>query len=153
MSSTHPDARNARLALLARLGLVVLAIGLGLVLQQLLRAYLADIQDEARTDLLGARAELARVFQALGIVIFGTTGFAGVSIVLACRRAARELVFPPPGLTAWGGARQVTGPRALLLARVGMGLGGTIVAASAAGAGLAWHIAAVLRACRAGVPH
>jgi hypothetical protein len=153
VSSTHPDARSPRRALLSRLALIVVAVGIGLVLQQLLRTYLADIQDEARTDLVGARAELAHVFQAIGIVIFGTTGFVGVSIVLACRRAARDLVFPPPGLMAWGGARQVTGPRARLLAQIGTGLGATLVAASAAGAGVAWYIAAALLACRAGVPH
>ena len=153
VSSTHPELPNARRALLARIGFVLLAIAIGLVLQQVLRSYLAQIQDDARTDLLGARAELARVFQAIGIVVFGTTGFVGGSILLACRRAARDEVFPPPGLSSWGGATRVTGARARLLARIGMGLGATVVVASAAGAGLAWYIAAVLRACRAGVPH
>jgi len=153
VSSTHPEFPDPKRALLARAGLVVVAIGVGLVLQHLLRAYLADIEDESRTDLLAARAELAHVFQALGIVIFGTTGALGASIALACRRAARDQVFPPTGLAAWRRARPVTGLRARLLAQVGMGLGATIVAASAAGAGLAWYIAAVLRACRAGVPH
>src|SRR5262249_21979377 len=132
----------------------VVAIGIGLVLQQVLRHYLAQIQDDARTDVLGARAELAHVFQAIGIGVFGMTGFVGVAIVRACRRAAREEVFPPQGFTSWGGgARTLTGPRALWLARVGIGLGATVVVASAAGAGLSWYIAAVLRACRAGVAH
>jgi hypothetical protein len=153
VSSTHPEFPNARRALRARIGLVVLAICIGLVLQQVLGAYLAHIQDEARTDLLAARAELARVFQVIGIAIFGTTGFVGGSILFACRRAARDEAFPPPGLSTWGGTTRVTGPRARLLARIGMGLGATVVVASAAGAGLAWYIAAVLRACRAGVPH
>jgi hypothetical protein len=153
VSSPDSGFANARRGLLARIGLIVVAIGIGLLLQQWLRAYLAALDDRSRTDLLGARAELARVFQALAVVVFGTTGLVGVSVVQACRRAARELVFPPSGLRAWRAARTVTGPRALQMARIGMGLGVVLIAASAAGAGLSWYMAAVLRACRAGLAH
>ena len=150
MSSTHPPAAVWR-ALLPRLGFLLLAIAVGLALHQVLSVYLAQIGEDSKTDLLGARRELARVFELLGLGVFGLTGATGVAMVLACRRAAERAEFPPPGMWSVGGARRVTGPRAQLLARVGMGLGAAVVAASAAGGGLAFYAASVLRACRAGV--
>jgi hypothetical protein len=74
-------------------------------------------------------------------------------MILACRRSLQTLEFPPSGLWSWGGPRRVTGERARIFARVGIGLAAVLIAASAAGGGLAWYAAAVLRACRSGVPH
>jgi hypothetical protein len=94
---------------------------------------------------------LARVFQVASVVVFGLTGALGVTVTLSCRRSLAREEFPPPGLWSWGARRVVTGAAARRLARIGMGLGITLALASAAGGGLLWYMAAVLRACRAGV--
>lgn len=143
---------SPRRALLARLGLVAVAVVAGLALQSLLSAQLAGIDARAKTDLLGARAELARIFEIASVAVFGLTGALGVVIVLACRRSLALLEFPPPGAFSWGSGRAVlTGPRARNAAWVGIALGVALALASAAGGGLLWYMAQVLRACRAGV--
>jgi hypothetical protein len=128
MSSVQPVVPNLRRALASRLAALALAIALGLWGQSWLRDYLAQIQEYAKTDLLGARAWLARVFEIGGLLVFGSTAAVGVGVMLSSRRR--------PGMR-----------------RIGLALGVVLVAASAAGAGLSWYAAAVLRACRAGVPH
>ena len=145
------DPGYTRRSLVARLVVLAGAIAIGLVLQHLLTAYLERIQTLSRTNLLEARAALARVFEVAGVAVFGLTGGLGVGILLSCRRSLALEQFPPPGVWSWGSRRVVTGPPARDLARIGMGLGITLVLASAAAGGLMWYIAAVLRACRAGV--
>jgi hypothetical protein len=152
MEAAPIPAGLALRALLVRLAIVAAAIAAGLALQHVLSARLARIDALARTDLLAARAELARIFEIASVAVFGLTGTIGVMIVLSCRRSLALQQFPPPGRWSWGSARAVvTGPRARSLARVGIVLGVTLVLASAAGGGLMWYMAAVLRACRAGV--
>jgi hypothetical protein len=116
-----------------RLAVLVAAIAVGLLLQHLLALRLAALDDLARTDLLRARAELASLMQGIAVLVFGLTGGLGVGIVLSSRR------------------RVVTAPAARRLAQIGIALGVLLVAASAAGGGLLWYMAAVVRACRAGV--
>ena len=152
MEAAPTPAGSALRALLVRLAIVASAIAAGLALQHVLSARLASIDALAKTDLLAARAELARIFEIASVAVFGLTGAVGVMIVLSCRRSLALQQFPPPGRWSWGSARAVvTGPRARSLARVGMALGVTLVLASAAGGGLMWYMAQVLRACRAGV--
>jgi hypothetical protein len=152
MEATPNPTGLAGRALLARLTAVVVAVALGLVLQQVLMAWLASIDALAKTDLLGARAQLASIFEIASVSVFGLTGAVGVTIVLSCRRSLALEQFPPPGRWSWGNRRAVvTGPRARSLAQVGIVLGVTLVLASAAGGGLMWYMAVVLRACRAGV--
>jgi hypothetical protein len=153
MSSVEPTLNVSRRALAPRLALLALAIVLGLAGQHWLESYLAQIQEYAKTDLLGARAWLARVFEIGGLLLFGCTGVVGVGVLQSCRRSLVLGVFPAPGLWSWGSAVRFTGARARTMARIGLVLGAMLVAASAAGAGLCWYAAAVLRACRAGVPH
>jgi hypothetical protein len=152
MDASPISPRDARRALLVRLAGVAAAIALGLVLQRWLTERLADIDALAKTDLLAARAELASICELGSVSVFGLTGAVGVMIVLSCRRSLALQQFPPPGRWSWGSARAVvTGPRARNLAHVGIALGVTLVLASAAGGGLLWYMARVLRACRAGV--
>jgi len=87
----------------------------------------------------------------MAVAVFGLTAAVGVGVVAACRRAAALEIFPPPGIWSWGTRRVVTGPAARRFARVGIGLGAVLVAASLAGGGLLWYAGAVVRACRAGV--
>jgi hypothetical protein len=152
MEAAPISTRPARRALLARLAALVVAVGLGLVLQNVLTARLASIDALAKTDLLAARAQLARVFEIAGVCVFGLTGAIGVMVISSSRRSLALEQFPPPGRWSWGSRRAVlTGKRARTFAQVGIGLGVTLVLASAAGGGLLWYMAAVLRACRAGV--
>lgn len=116
---------SKRAALARRLLLLSGAIVLGLVLQNALRARLDEIADLSNRDVLAARAELALVFRVVGTLVFGVTGALGFSLALSGRRASE--------------------PRA----RLGLGLGVALVAASLAGLGLIWYMAAVLDACRA----
>jgi hypothetical protein len=134
-----------------RLGVLALVIALGLVLQGWLVGFLEQIQLRSKTDMLGARAELAGVFQWGGLLLFGLTAATGVGVVATCRRGLALGVFPPPGLWSLGGVRQLTGPRARNALWVGIALGVLLVVTSAAAGGLAWYMGMVLRACRAGV--
>jgi hypothetical protein len=127
------------------------AIGVGLALQHLLARRLGELDALARTDVLRARAELATLLQVIAVAVFGLTGAVGVSVIVSCRRAAALQSFPPPGVWSWGTRRVVSGPAARRLARLGVALGALLFAASAAGGGLLWYMAAVVRACRAGV--
>jgi hypothetical protein len=126
------------------------AVGAGLVLQQLLATRLEAIEALARDDVVAARAELAGLLRVVGALVFGATAAAGVSILLACRRALEAEQFPPPGPWSFGSVRIATGPRARRLARVGMALAVALVGLSAAGGGLMWMLGARLLACRAG---
>ncbi|HTO52878.1 MAG TPA: hypothetical protein VMR50_05775 [Myxococcota bacterium] len=128
MSSVQPRLNVSGRALAARLALLALALVLGLGGALWMRHYLAQIQEYAKTDLLGARAWLARSIQMGSLFVFGSSAAVGVGVILSARRR--------PNLR-W----------------VGFVLGGVLVAASAAGAGLSWYMAAVLKACRAGLPH
>lgn len=136
----------------AALRLLVLAgaIGAGLGLQQLLATRLEAIEALARDDVVAARAELAALLRVVGALVFGATAAAGVSMLLACRRALDAERFPPPGPWSFGAVRIATGPRARRLARVGMALAVALVGLSAAGGGLMWMLGARLLACRAG---
>jgi hypothetical protein len=125
------------------------ALGLGLVLQQLLSDRLAAIQALSRHDVVQARRELAFVLRAAAIGVFGWTGLVGVMMIACCRRAVAAGRFPPPGPWSWGAMRVVTGARALTLARLGRALGYALVLCSLAGGSLTWYMAAQLLACRA----
>jgi hypothetical protein len=152
MQVEQSPGRPMRRALAGRLVVLAAAVAAGLALQHVLAERLASIDALSKRDMLAARAELAQLFQIASVSVFGLTGALGVTIVLASRKAVALQQFPPPGRLSWGGARAiVSGPRAVTLARVGMGLGATLVVASAAGGGLMWYMALVLRACRAGV--
>ncbi|MFI5316474.1 MAG: hypothetical protein ACHQ6T_12295 [Myxococcota bacterium] len=152
MTDPPTSAAPARRGLLTRLGVLAGAVAVGVALQRLLAAHLQSIQDLSRTDMLAARAELARLFELASVCVFGLTGALGVGIVLSSRRSLALLQFPPPGAWSWGSRRVVTGLPARKMALAGVGLGVTLVLASAAGGGLLWYMATVLRACRAGVP-
>jgi hypothetical protein len=151
MNTTGAAPRVDRRALVLRLVVLAAAIGAGLVLQHLLSRRLEELDTLARTDVLRARAELATLLQVIAVLVFGLTGALGVSLVVSCRRAVAAERFPPPGLWSWGARRVVSGPAARRLAQLGLALGVLLFAASAAGGGLLWYMAAVVRACRAGV--
>jgi hypothetical protein len=152
MAAPSPPLARSWRPLATRLLVVAGAVALGLALQQVLAARLAALQELAETDVLAARRELAFVFRAVAIGLFGLTGGLGIAIVLSCRRALAEGRFPPSGALAWGRARAVvTGPRAQRLAQTGLVLGALLVLCSAAGGGLLWWMARTLLLCRAGV--
>jgi len=146
-----PQGIASRRTLALRLGVLCGAVALGLVGQQMLGAHLVQIETLSRTDLLGARAELARVLEVSSVVVFGLTGGVGVALLASLRRGLALGQFPPPGLLSWGARQRLTGSHAALFTRVGMALALTLVLASCAGGALVWHMAAVLRACRSGV--
>jgi hypothetical protein len=151
MADTQIDLGSLRRSLAVRLAVLALAVAVGLALQHVLSEYLERIQTLSQTNMLEARAALARVFELAAVAVFGLTGMIGVLVTLSSRRSLALERFPAPGPLSWGTRRVFTGPPARKLARVGIGLGITLVLASAAGAGLMWYMAAVLRACRAGV--
>jgi hypothetical protein len=144
-----PDRPEARRALLTRIGVLAVAVALGLVLQRLLGRQLAGIDALSQRDVLAARAELAHLFEIVSLLVFGLTGATGVLTVIACRRCLATGEWPPPGMWSWGSRRVLTGRSALVLARVGVVLGALLVLASLAGGGLMWYMAARLLACRA----
>jgi hypothetical protein len=131
------------------LATLLLAVALGLALQQILRVRLDEIQALAAHDVIRARAELAGILRAVAIGVFGSTGALGIAIFASGRRAWREERFPPSGPWSWGAARIVSGPRARSMARAAMGLAVALVFLSFVGAVLSWYIASVLLACRA----
>ena len=148
-AATPPRTPGAARALLARVAVIALAVGLGLLLQRALARELEEIRVLAETDVLAARAELAGWFRIGGALLFGLTGAIGVSILASSRRAIAEGRFPPPGVWSWGAARIVTGTAARRMGWIGIGLGAALVLCSALAAGLTWWMAAVLLACRA----
>jgi hypothetical protein len=143
-----PGARRHR-DWIARLAVIAGAIALGLWLQGLVGARLAQIQLLADEDLFRAREELAGVLRLGGALVFGFTCATGIAIACSSHAALRAQRFPPPGIWGWGSARVVTGPQAALLARVMLGLGLVLALLSLAGGGLLWFVAAELLACRA----
>jgi hypothetical protein len=124
------------------------AIALGLVLQEVLGAHLAQIVALAEHDKLAARAELARVVRAVIGGACALTAALGLALAHACRKPSAAKRFPPPGLLSLGARRTLTGPRARTFTRIGLALGLALCAASLAGLGCAWYLAAVLEACR-----
>lgn len=134
---------------LARLTVLALAIGLGLLLQRVVGARLEEIQALSAENVIRARYELASFLRVGGSALFGFTAATGLAIALSARRALAAGMFPPPGVWSWGAARVATGPRAATLARASLVLGALLVALSAAGGGLIWHAASVLVSCQA----
>jgi hypothetical protein len=132
-----------------RLLLLAGAVALGLLLQQVLSARLEAIVVHSKSDMIAARAELALLIRAVGLIVFGMTGSLGAAIAGSCRSPRTAERWPPPGVLSYGGRRVVTGPMARTLTGVGLALGLGLLAASAAGAGLVWYVGAVLLACRA----
>lgn len=124
------------------------AVVLGLVLQELLGAYLAQIVALAEHDKLAARAELARVIRGVIGGACALTATLGLALAYACRRPSAAECFPPPGLLSLGARHRLTGPRARTFTRIGLALGLALCATSIAGVGCAWYLAAVLEACR-----
>jgi hypothetical protein len=125
------------------------AVLAGLVLQHFLRLRLDAIVAHSRTDMLGARAELAVLIRAAGLVVFGMTGGLGALIAASCRSPRTAERFPPPGVLAIGARRVVTGPAARTFTGIGLAIGLLLLGASLAGAGLVWYMGSVLLACRA----
>ena len=134
---------------LSRIAVIALAIALGLLLQRVVAARLAEIQALSAESVIRARYELASFLRVGGSVLFGFTAATGLAIVASARRALSVGRFPPPGMWSWGAARVETGPRAVTLARVSLVLGALLVACSAAGGGLIWYAASVLVSCQA----
>lgn len=126
------------------------AIVVGLLLQQVVAARLAEIQTLAATDFVAARRELALLLQVVAGGALVLTAVAGVALALAGRRALALEVFPPPGAWSWGATRTVTGPRARTFARIAIGLAVALVLCSLAGLGLVFYVVRVLIECRAG---
>jgi hypothetical protein len=144
-------SHGARRIVATRLAVLAVAVALGLGLQHALELRLEALDELAKTDVLRARAELATLLQVIAVLVFGLTATLGVSIAVSCRHAITEERFPPPGVWSWGSRRVMTGPAARRMAQIGVGLGAALFAASAAGGGLLWYMAVVVRACRAGV--
>jgi hypothetical protein len=137
------DLLRARLLLLAG------AIVLGLVFQHLLGAWLDEIVERSKVDMLAARADLAWLIRSVGAGVFGLTGALGAAMAHACRAPGVAERFPPPGLMSLGARHVITGPTARVMTGVGLGLGLVLLVASLAGAALVWYMGAVLLACRA----
>jgi hypothetical protein len=135
-----------------RIGVLVGAMVLGLVLNHFVQRHLAALQVLAATDAIAARAQLATEIRIGGLGLFTLTALLGASLIATSRRSARELRFPPTGLWGWGATRIVTGPRARRLAFVGMILGALLIACSLTGAAVSWRMGTVLLTCRAGLP-
>jgi hypothetical protein len=141
-----------RYGLPLRIAVLVFAIGLGLVAHHFLSEYLWQLEELSETDVLQARASLAFVLEIASVVVFGMTGSIGISLALSMRRSLQQERFPVSDIWSWGSRRPVvTGPRSRSLARFGLALAITLILASIAGGALTWYMAAVLRACRAGV--
>ena len=134
---------------LSRLAVLAAAVALGLLLQRVVGARLAQIDALAAEDVIRARAEFASLLRVGGTLLFGLTGATGLAILASSRRALAVGRFPPPGIWSWGAARVVTGPRAATLSRTGLWLGALLLLCSLAGGGLVWYLASVLLACRA----
>src|SRR5262245_4502723 len=148
-----PDERvHSRYGLALRLAVMAGAVALGLLAQHWLSAYLWEIEELSQTDLLAARASLARVLEVASVVVFGLTGSIGVTLFRSMRRSLALERFPVSDLWSFGSRRQPSiGPQARSWARAGMALAIALILASCAGGALGWYIAAVLRACRTGV--
>ncbi len=144
------DAATKRAAA-TRVGIVVAAVAIGLVLNHVLQRHLATLQTLAQTDPIAARAQLALEMRIGGLALFAVTAALGLSIVLASRRTLQILEFPPPGIWSWGAARRVSGPAARPLGWVGIALGAALVVCSVAGGALSWEMGTRLLACRAGL--
>ncbi len=152
MDAAPAERIRLRYGLPLRFAVVAAAIALGLVAQHVLSAYLWQIEELSETNLLEARASLARVLEVASVVVFGLTGSLGVTLFLAMRRSLALARFPVSDLWSFGSRRQPTlGPQARAWARAGMALAIALILASAAGGALGWYMAAVLRACRSGV--
>ena len=151
MNAAPAERPPPRLGLPLRIAVVIGAIGLGLVAQQLLLTYLWQIEELSETDLLGARAALARVLEVGSVLLFGLTGSLGVTLLVTLRRGLLLDRFPVSDLWSFGSRRSPSGPGSRTRMRVGIALAIALILASCAGGALTWYIAAVLRACRAGV--
>lgn len=149
MTSPERPLRAGTRSWATRVAVLSGCVALGLALQSVVSAHLESIQALARHDAVQARAELAFLLRAVAIGVFGLTGALGVVMIASCRRAIEAGRYPPPGAWSFGSQGVVTGPRALLLARVNMALAVTLIACSLAGGALTWYAAARLLACRA----
>jgi hypothetical protein len=151
MTASHPPSAGVRRAIWTRLAVIAGAVALGLALQQVLGARLAEIDALAQSDVIRARAELAGILRVVAVALFGLTGWLGVAMLVSGRRALAEGSFPPSGIWSWGSGRQAaTGPRALRLARAWIALAIALILCSVSGGALTWYMASVLLACRAG---
>ena len=150
MTAAHPQPASRRRAIGIRLAVIAGAVALGLALQQVLGARLAEINALAQSDVIRARAELATILRVAAVGVFGLTGGLGVAMFLSGRRALAEGRFPPSGAWSFGAMRQATGPQALKLARLSIALAALLVVCSLAGGALTWYMASVLLACRSG---
>jgi hypothetical protein len=135
----------------ARLGVMLGAVVIGLVLNVLMQRHLATLQTLAATDPIAARARLAHEVRVGGLLLFTLTGALGVSLMHASRVALRVLQFPPPGLWGFGAGRTIHGPAARPFAFGGIVLGSLLLLCSLAGGALSWEMATRLLTCRAGV--
>jgi hypothetical protein len=152
-SAATPASAPTSTKIWLRIGVLVGAVVIGLLLNQLLQLHLAGLQALAHADPIAARARLASEIRLGGLALFATTGALGVAVMATSRCAARELRFPPVGAWGWGATRTVvSGQPARRLAYVGMILGLLLMVCSLAGGMLSWEMGTRLLACRAGVP-
>jgi len=132
-----------------RTGVVVGAIAIGLVLQLLLRRHLADLQLQAASDPIAARAQLAGELRIGGLALFGLTALLGGAWTVTAIQGWRLGRFPPRSSWLWSRTRVFTGPAARWVAIVGAVLGVTLIGCSLAGMALTLEMATRLLACRA----
>ncbi len=135
-----------------RVGVLLGAGLIGLLLNHLVQVHLATLADLARTDPIAARARLALEIRSGGLALFAVVGALGASLVSASLRAVRAERFPPPGMWSVGTTRTLTGRAARRSAYVGLVLASVLVLAALAGGWLSWEMGTRLLACRAGVP-
>lgn len=143
---------SSRRAILLRLGVLAVAVVVGLVLNHFVRRHMLALQELAASDPIAARTTLASEFRIGGLALFGVVCALGMSLVAASLRAARAERFPPAGVWGCGATRVVTGPAARRAAYAGVVLGSLLVLCALAGGWLSWEMSVRLLACRAGVP-
>jgi hypothetical protein len=146
-----PEEGGARWRVLRLLAGVAAGLAIGFALEHFVASRLVELDRAAHQSYearLAARAEAANLLDLVAVGLFGSTAGLGVAIVLSGRRSLALQEFPPPGAWSWGGRRKLSGPRALAFAKVSIGLGVALVLTSAAGGGLVWYMAAVVRACK-----
>jgi len=148
-SGAAPSPPDVRRAVRSRVAVLVVAIGVGLLLQLLLRHHLADLQARAADDPIAARAQLAGEVRVGGLALFGLTALLGVAWTATAIQGWRVRRFPPSRSWLWGGNRIFTGVQARWVAAFGVVLGTALVACSVAGASITLEMVTRLLTCRA----
>jgi hypothetical protein len=147
-----PDVQRIRSrSVPARLAVLAGAIALGLALQGVVGARLAEIQELAERDVVAARQQLGAILRVVAIGLFGGLTALGGWMAWASWRSLADGVFPPRGAWGFGSAGRLEGAAARRAAGAMLGLAIALAVLSLVGGGLTWYMAATLIACRAGV--